>query len=99
MESIISEFFETSDFAQSASYTPSGGSAATIYVIFDNEFSLSNIGIGFENSAPQVMAKTSDVSAATNGATIVIDSVTYYVIGVEPDGTGVTRLILSKNTN
>lgn len=99
MDTPITDFFETTDFAESASYTPAGGSASTIYVIFDNEFALSTVGVGYENLAPQVLAKTSDVSGATNGATIVINSVTYYVIGVEPDGTGISRLILSKNTN
>ncbi len=96
MDQPISEFINTDDFGQSATYTASGGSPATITIIFDNEFFLSTIvGSGYENTNPTALCKTTDVSTATNGATLVTDSVTYYVIGVQPDGTGFTKLILS----
>lgn len=100
MDNPISEFFETTDFAQSVTYTPSGGSSVSILGIFDNEFSLNDISeMGYQNMNPYITCKTSDVNNATNGDTFVISSVTYYVIGVQPDGTGITRIILSKNSN
>lgn len=96
MDQPIADFFDTDSFGQSATYTPSGGSASSITIIFDNEFSLSNvIGSIYENTNPMALCKTSDVSGATNGATLVTGSVTYNVIGVQPDGTGFTKLILS----
>ena len=39
--------------------------------------------------------KTSDVSDATFNDTLVIDSTTYYIKELLPDGTGVTRITLS----
>jgi len=96
MDQPISDFIDTDSFGQAATYTPSGGGPASITIIFDNEFFLSTIaGSGYENTNPTALCKTTDVSTATNGATLVTDSVTYYVIGVQPDGTGFTKLILS----
>ena len=72
---------------------------ATINVIFDNEFSAARtIGdIEIEAAGPQALCKTSDVSAAVHNDTLVIGGVTYYIKGIEPDGLGVTTLILSKS--
>ncbi len=84
-------FFNTNDFAVSA--TLAGGS--TIKVIFDRnpEVALS----GIEGAKIVVQAKTSDVSALVAGSTMVIASVTYYILKNEPDGTGVSILTLSED--
>ena len=92
----IDLFFQTADFAETVAYTPEGGSPANIPVIFDMPYALTSVqGVTYQNAHPTCLAKTSDVSTATSGATIVRGAVTYYVVDVQPDGTGITNLVLS----
>ena len=89
-------YFNTDDFAKDATWTPDGGSATAIKVIFDDEYTGTNIGTGeIDNADPMVRIKSSTVSAVSQGDTIIVDTVTYYVKSVQPDGTGVTIAQLS----
>ena len=95
----LSNLFDTNDFATEATYTVQGGSASTINVVFDKEFLDvdANGEVGLASTDPRAFCLTSDVSSASNGDTIVIDSVTYKVRIVEPDGSsGITILVLEK---
>lgn len=89
-------FFSSDDFGSAATYTPSGGSASTINGIFDKDYALAAIGdgVGVGSNDPRFICRTSDVSSAANGDTIVVNSVTYTVRNVEDDGTGITTLEL-----
>jgi len=72
--------------------------AATIKGIFDNDYlGISSLEIGVESRGPQCLVKDSDVSGIVQGNTLTINSTTYYVRRIEPDGTGMTLLILSKD--
>ena len=85
----FSAFFDTNEFAETASYTPSGGSASSISVIFDKPFqavSLDSGNVDLEDIKPTVYVKTTDVSSVAHGDQLVIDSVTYHVIGIESQG-------------
>ena len=83
-------------FSEAAVYTPSGGTATDIPVIFDAPGTPVRSGDAvFETTAPSVTTRSEDVSDATNDATIVIRGVTYKVVNVMPDGQGITRLELS----
>lgn len=85
----LSVFFDTaSGFAQSA--TVDGD---TFPVIFDNGYQ-SALGGLVESTGPICQAKTADVSTVVQGATITIASTDYRVRGVQPDGTGITTLVL-----
>ncbi len=88
-----------SDFAVDAVYTPQGGSASTIKVIFNNEYAaaMSSIGVGIEGALPEAVCKTSDVTNAKHSDTLTVGSTTYHVLNVQPDGTGITILTLSKD--
>ncbi len=70
----------------------------TITVVFDDAYVLDSVGqgAGAESTAPAVLAKSSDVSAAVHGTPLVYGGTTYHVIGIEPDGQGMTRLVLEK---
>lgn len=89
-------FFSTSDFADAGTYTPSGGSAATVNGIFDKDFNLADFGasVGIATNNPRFVCATSDVSSAASGDQLVVRSVTYTVRSVEDDGTGITTLVL-----
>ena len=65
---------------------------------FENEFAQQLPGeVGVAAASPRAYCRTEDVSTAAVDDTLVIDGTTYNVIAVEPDGTGVTVLVLSKD--
>ncbi len=72
--------------------------SVTIQGIFDNEFLQAlEDNIGVETTHPQGQFKTSDVSSAVHGDTMTINSVVYNIIGIQPDGTGMTLILLSED--
>lgn len=87
-------FLNSNEFAVDVTFN-----AATIRGIFDNEFIalLEREGIGVEGAGPQCLFKTSDVSTAIHGDTMTIESIVYNIIGIQPDGTGLTRILLSED--
>lgn len=94
----LSDFFDTDEFALAASYTVTGGSAATVNGVFDEGFVAVDVGgqVQVANVQPQFQCATSDVSAADKGDAITVNSVSYTVAEVQADGTGLTTLILER---
>ena len=66
--------------------------AASVAVIFDAAY-LDTFGIVADTSI-SVAAVTSAVTAAAVGGTVTIGAVTYTIAEIQPDGTGMTRLML-----
>ena len=98
-------FVSANDFGVSATYTPSGGAAATLSVIFDKTYfedqALAGITghqpialAGIAGHQPMALARTSDLTGTIVGGTLVVSSVTYTIVNAEDDGTGFTPLIL-----
>ena len=86
-------FLDDDEFAVEITFD--GG---TVLGIFDNEFAVAVEGeIGIESATPQVLVKDSDIAGATHGQTMTIDSVVYKIIGIHPDGTGLTLILLSED--
>lgn len=94
----ILDFFELDDFADSATYTPTGGSSSTVLGIFDAPQASRNATdmLDITIPAPQFVCRTADVPNAADGDTIVIRTVSYNVRVVLTDGTGVSTLLLEK---
>ncbi len=94
----LSTFFNTDDFAVSATLTV-GAVVTTIKVIFSAPFSSMSPATGqIETTQPEARCKTSDVTAAVHGSTLVIGGVTYKVIKKQPGEDALeTVLILSKD--
>jgi pectate lyase len=91
----LSEFFELGEHGTAATYTPSGGTGSSIVVVFRNEFYLEDLGnVGVETSQPIVTVETSKVPGVANGDVITIESANYNVVGVRPDGTGISEIVL-----
>ena len=90
-------FVSIDDFGTSATFTHSGTST-TVSGIFDNDFVEVDAGGGipFAMQQPRFLARTSDVSAAVEDDTLVISGTTYKIKVVQPEGTGMTNLILEK---
>lgn len=90
-------FVETVGFATSASYTPAGGSAVAISVIFSEPHEESAPeGILFANTGPIVLARTSDLPTARRDELLITGGVRYTITEARPDGTGVTTLRLTR---
>lgn len=95
----LTAFFQTADFAYAAIWTPAaGGGPYTVNVIFDNENFDSLIGsAGATGLQPRCIA-ADDALAQGSGIkrndALVINGTTYKVADVQPDGTGITTLVL-----
>lgn len=87
----LSTFFDTtSGFAQACTL---GG--AEVLGIFDNGFALGSVGpYGMASTQPTLTLPTASVPADPVGVACIVAGVAYVVAAHEPDGTGVTRLIL-----
>jgi len=99
----LNVFFNSEDFGASATYTPEGGSASIITVLFDKPFNSVPMETGevdVESNTPTALCKTSDVSSAAHGDALVVNSTTYHIVGVQADSgsgyQGTTLLILEK---
>lgn len=87
----FSLYFRIDDFGTSAVYS---GSGATIKGILDAEY---NEAMGrVQASQPVFACATTDVASATHGQTLTIGATVYKIVGVEPDGTGMTVLRLER---
>lgn len=82
-----------------AIYTPAaGGEPVMLRGIFNAAFILIELqdGISVESSKPVITIKTSDAPLAKRGDSIEVNSTVYSVRGVEPDGRGMTMLVLGR---
>lgn len=65
---------------------------AAVRGVFDRDYAQAFDGIS--TTAPQFVLKTTAAASATQASLLVVDGTTYRVRSVQPDGTGVTRLML-----
>lgn len=86
-------YLSTDDFGNTATI-----GTATVYGIFDDAYQTVIEATGeVATTAPQFTCRTMDVTAVVQGTTITINSVAYKCINIEPDGTGMTVLQLSRD--
>ena len=68
---------------------------AAVRGIFDNGHALGNVGLGGMADTQSVFVLSSDsLSGDPVGQTLAVNATSYYVSAHEPDGTGMSRLIL-----
>jgi len=80
-------FLDTGEFADLATL-PGGGQ---VRVIFDAPHA---DVLGMEASAPTALGRTVDLQALAHGHALQVRGQAFVVVGVQPDGTGMTRLVL-----
>lgn len=86
----ISAFISPAEHATSVSV---GG--VVVSAIFSNGYALGNVGmLGMATSQPSLTLASADVSTDPVGAAVLVGAVAYVVAAHEPDGTGVSRLLL-----
>jgi hypothetical protein len=83
----LSVFFDTSEFAVDATVA-----GVAVKGIFDHQY-VEEFDITGE--APTLLCQTSQLpSGLSQGDTVSIGSTQYQVVGIQPDGTGLTLLVL-----
>lgn len=89
----LDAFLNVNEFGVAATYN-----ATPIVVQLLNEYATIDGGaVGIEGSNPVALVKASDVVGIQADAAILVDSVNYTVVRIEPDSTGTLyRLILSE---
>ncbi len=92
----LSHFFNTADFADEATYTPTGGQVIKVKGIYDADFIDPGLAIeiGEGGVQPSFICKSSDLPNPRHDDLLVVRGVAHKVVGVQPDGQGVTTLIL-----
>jgi hypothetical protein len=69
---------------------------AAVRGIFDNGFALGAVGIGMAGTQPTLRLRTADVTSDPVGQAVSVNAVAYTVAAHEPDGTGVSVLMLER---
>lgn len=73
------------------------GSVTGVRAIFDDAYALGNVGTnGMASSQPALTLATADVPAQPRGKPAVVRGLDYVIADHEPDGTGISRLLLEK---
>ena len=62
--------------------------------MFDNSYHAGDIGIGMASTQPAFTTLTANVVGEAVGQLLVIHGTSYYVAAHEPDGTGMSLLLL-----
>jgi len=94
MAADLPTFFNADEFADAATLTH-GSTATTVNGIFADSFRNFNAEIGgYETTAPQFECAYSDVDDADHGDSLVIGSVTYYIIGIQKSEDGLTAILI-----
>jgi len=98
-DTIRAIYFDTDEFGASSTFTDvSAGTSSTVKGIFDKD-SQEIVGmsdVGLIEDVPTFHCVSTDVSSAVFDDTLLVNSVTYKIKKIEPDGTGMTKLTLSK---
>jgi len=95
----LAAFFDVDDFGVTATYKAGGvGGGVAVRIIFTNNYVAFTGGtVDIEGTYPVALCKTTDISGVAHDDTLLIDSVTYKVIGVQPSSTtGTTKLIMNE---
>lgn len=101
LASDLAAIMNVEEFAVAVVYTPSGGSATTINVIFDNETIPVDTGgfVPVHEERPRVTCRTQDVQSIGEGDSFTISGVSFTVRVWTHDGVGVTTVHLERVEN
>lgn len=86
----LDAFFSTSEFASTVTLN-----SVAVQAIFDAPSALASVGpFGMASTQPTLTLPTASVPASPVGAAVVVGAANYIVAAHEPDGTGISRLVL-----
>lgn len=87
----LAPFFSLNEFAVTASFA--GGQAR---VIFEQPYS-SQFGGAVDSEQPMCLAPSADIAALGAGQQLVVGADSYTVDRIEPDGSGLSRIVMYRN--
>lgn len=90
----LENFFDTETHGSTATVTINGTDSSINVIINKEYFAIAGESVDVDGTQPVVTCRSSDVTGIDTDDTITIDSVTYNIVNIQPDGTGVTVLIL-----
>ena len=92
---LVDEFLDP-DLSVEVLYTHPTSGSKNIRVVQDSPYGTTTAAHAeYQNFIPAVTARTVDIPDATDTCTITIDGTVYTIREIQPDGTGMTRLLLS----
>lgn len=77
-----------------ANCTATIGAVSGVPGIFDDAYTDQ---LGISGSTPALLCASTDVASAAYGASVTIGAVSYTVHAIQPDGIGMTRLLLQES--
>ena len=87
-------FLSTDEFAVTANYN----SGTSVVGIFNNAHELAPLGMAMQAAArPEFLCRSADLDASPVGKSLIVNGTTYSVAEQQPDGTGMTLLILKRS--
>jgi len=87
----------TGAFGEPVIYQPVAGGSFEISAIYIDPFQaveVSGISVSVESVSHELHVRAGDVPDAEHGDQVTIREVDFHVVGVEPDGKGMVRLVL-----
>lgn len=94
-EEDLSLFLSSDEFGSVATATTRHGEVVQIQVIFDNGYAAQLGGLA-DATGPSALASSADVADLVQGSHVDIGAETWAVADMQPDGTGMTTLLLRK---
>lgn len=92
---MLADFGSDCTFSPGNTWPHRNDQSAEIKGIFDNEFyELIGETARTRSSQPMLLCRTADTSNAVHNSMLEIGADRYKIVGVEPDGTGITLLLL-----
>ncbi|MCB4365406.1 hypothetical protein KIH07_16810 [Hydrogenophaga taeniospiralis] len=95
----LTPFLQESEFSTTALIVTTN---VEVQVIFDDGYE-TGLGGAFESSQPTALGATQDLQGLGHGSVLMLPSavgsptlVAFNVVNVQPDGTGMTRLLLER---
>jgi len=93
--SVLADFGQVVTFSPGDTFPNRNDSTSDITAIFDNGYFAVALGqTEADNKTPTLLARSADVADAAHKSMIEVGAAVYKVVGVEPDGTGLTVLNL-----
>ncbi len=88
----LAPFFNTSEFG-----SPATLAGVAVQGIFDAAYQLAGVGdVGMASTAPVFTLPTAQVPGGIVGQLLVASGINYTVVEHQPDGTGVSQLLLER---
>jgi hypothetical protein len=97
VETAADRLIMLNDFGVNCSYTPDVGPTVVFKTILLNDYySVETGSVSVEMNQPIAVIRTEDAPSIAHQDTMVINAITYKVVNIRPDGTGISEIQLEQ---